>query len=172
MFKGIYFPIASGGSAQYLRMSDMSLGGPSPTNGLKWMAIMACTSLYQQNWNSMKSQQVMPYNGNMHMILGAGTDLAAEPLIGQYWADNMLGTPNAPSGPTPPMKIRDAWYAAGNNAYLWGVNHGFSQYYINPTTFAVAADGNCSEDSLQTNSVPSGSGVWSYYNSRQVYPPQ
>ncbi|HWD94253.1 MAG TPA: DUF6345 domain-containing protein [Verrucomicrobiae bacterium] len=166
-FKGIYFPIASGGSAQYLRMSDMSLGGPSPTNGLKWMAIMGCTSLYQQNWNSMKSQGVRPYNGNMHMILGATTDMADEPLIGQYWADDMLGSPTQA-----PVKIRDAWFDAANRAYKWGVDHGMSQYYINPTTLAVAADANCSEDLLQTNSAPTGSGGWTYYISQTAYPPQ
>ena len=169
-FKGIYFPIVLGGSAQYVRMSEMSLGGSSPTNGLKWAAMISCTSLYQQNWNSMKSQGVKPYNANMHMILGAGTDVADEPLIGRYWADNMLGNPNAQPSPVPPMKIRDAWYAAGEAAYAIGVSNGMGGYYPSPSVYAVAADGNCSEDSLQTNSLPSGSGVWSYYNSQQVFP--
>jgi len=36
--KQMYFPITSGGSAQYLRLSEMNLGG-SGTNGLKWMAL-------------------------------------------------------------------------------------------------------------------------------------
>ena len=170
MFKGIYFPIASGGSAHYLRMSDVILGGSSSTNGLKWLGLVACTGLFQNNWNSMKSQSVKPYNGNMHMICGATTDLADEPLLGQYWADYMLGDPSQ-SPPVLPLAVRDAWYQAGIQAYTWGVNHGQSQYYINPTTFAVAADGNCSEDTLKTNSVPSGSGTWSYYNSKTVYPP-
>lgn len=169
-FKGIYFPIVLGGGAQYVRMSDMTLGGSSPTNGLKWMAILACTSLYQQNWSSMKSQGVKPYNGNMHMILGAATDVADEPLIGQFWADNILGNPSAQPSPIPPMKIRDAWYAAGEAAYTIGVTNGVGSFYPNPMKYAVAADGNCSEDSLQTNSVPSGSGVWSYYDSQQVFP--
>jgi Family of unknown function (DUF6345)/FlgD Ig-like domain/Bacterial Ig domain len=163
--KQMYFPIASGGGAQYLRMSEMSLGGSSPTNGLKWMAIMGCFSLYPQNWTSMKNQGVKPYNGNLHMILGCATDFAAEPIIGQYWADYMLGIDPKTRQPVQPMKIRDAWYAAANNAYrdlrILGAP--------NPTVLAVVADGNCSEDSLQTNSVPSG-GTWSYSNSKTVYP--
>jgi hypothetical protein len=100
----------------------------------------------------------------MHMILGCATEANAEPLIGQYWADYMLGDPSTNRAP---MKIRDAWFAAGQQAYL--------QVYTvvvvpNPTKFAVAADSNCSEDYLQTNSVPSG-GTWNYYLSKQVYPP-
>jgi hypothetical protein len=166
--KQMYFPITSGGGAQYLRMSEMNLGGSSPTNGLKWMAIMACTSLYQANWSSMRSQQVKPYNSNLHMILGCGTDFAAEPLIATYWADYMLGIDPVTSKPRPAMKIRDAWYQASLDAY--------AKLYTtitipNPTVLAVVADSNCTEDYLQTNSVPAG-GTWSYYNSKQVYPPQ
>ncbi|MGH7954060.1 MAG: DUF6345 domain-containing protein, partial [Limisphaerales bacterium] len=163
---GIYFPIASGASAQYLRMTDMQLGGSSPTNGLKWMAILACDSLYQKNWNSMISQNAKPYNSNLHMILGTETLASADPLIGQYWADYMLGDP---STNRPPMKIRDAWYQAAIQAYKVGVAKGF--VYPNPTIFAVEADPNCTEDYLQTktNSVPSG-GTW-IYSSATVYPP-
>lgn len=162
--KGIYFPIASGGGAQYLRMTDMSLGGSSPTNGLKWMAILACFSLYQQNWTSMNNQNAHPYNSNLHMILGTGTEFDADPLIGQYWADYMLGDPSVHRDP---MKIRDAWYQAAIQAYTVGVANG-APNYPNPTTFAVVADPSCTEDSLQTNSVPTG-GTW-IYNSKTVYP--
>jgi len=165
--KQMYFPIASGGSAQYLRMSEMTLGGSSPTNGLKWMALLACTSLFQQNWSSMQSQNVNPYNSNLHMILGTATDNAVDPLIGQFWADFMLGDPNAKPSARPPMKIRDAWYAAGRAAYQVGIANG-AVGYINPTKFAVVADPNCTEDSLQTNSVPMG-GMW-HYDINQVFP--
>src|SRR5208337_2793117 len=53
--KQMYFPITSGTSIQYLRMSEMNLGGPG-TNGLKWMALPACFSLYHANWQSMQNQ--------------------------------------------------------------------------------------------------------------------
>jgi hypothetical protein len=166
--KQMYFPIASGGSAQYLRMSDMNLGGSSSTNGLKWMALLACDSLFQTDWNSMKSQSVKPYNSNLHMILGCGTDFAAEPLIGQFWADYMLGLDPTTSKPQAVMKIRDAWYQAANDAYK---KVGPFVSIPNPTVLAVAADSNCSEDFLQTNSPPSES-TWNYYNNKTVYPPQ
>jgi Family of unknown function (DUF6345)/FlgD Ig-like domain/Bacterial Ig domain len=164
---GIYFPIASGGSAQYLKMTDMSLGGSSPTNGLKWMAIMACESLYQKNWDSMISQGAKPYNSNLHMILGALTEFGADPLIGQYWADYMLGDQNQ-KPPRPPMQIRLAWYNAAYYADIAGVARGVGNY-PNPTTFAVVADPSCMDDTLQTNSIPSG-GTW-LHDSYPIYPP-
>lgn len=113
----------------------------------------------------MNNQNAHPYNGNLHMILGAATDLGVEPLVGQYWADYMLGDPSVGRKP---MKIRLAWYNAGYWAYKVGVANGVPNY-PNPTTFAVVADPNCTEDFLQTNSVPGG-GTWNY-DSWQVYPP-
>jgi hypothetical protein len=159
---GIYFPIASGGSARYLRLTDMNLGGTTPTNGLKWMALMSCNSLYQRNWSSMMSQNAKPYNGNLHLILGTGTEFGADPLVGQYWADYMLGDPTVSR---PPMSIRLAWYNAGYYAYLVGSQNGTS--YPSPTKYAVAGDSACMGDFLQTNNLPQGS--WTY-DSLQVYP--
>jgi hypothetical protein len=162
--KQMYFPIASGTGAQYLRMSDMSLGGPTPTNGLKWMALLACTSLYPQNWNSMQSQNVYPYNSNLHLLLGTATDFGAEPLIGQLWADYMLRGTNGS-----PMKIRDAWYAAATQAYKIGTARLVA--YPNPTKFVVAGDNNCFDDYLQTQTNTVLSGAWHIDTAVQVYPP-
>jgi hypothetical protein len=155
----MYFPIASGANAEYLRMSEMNFGGSSPTNGLKWMAIMACNSLYHPDWSSMQSQNIKPYNSNLHLLLGAGTKFFLDPNIGRYWAKNMFGSTDQN-----PMPIRLAWYAAGKKAYA--IPYG---EFINPTVFAVAGDGNCMNDFLQnkTNTVLSGS--WTY-DSQQVYP--
>jgi hypothetical protein len=164
MFKQMYFPIASGGGAQYLRMSDMSLGGPSTNSGLKWMALLACTSLYPQNWNSMQSQGIKPYNSNMHMILGTATDFGADPNIGTYWADYMIKGTNGT-----PMRIQDAWYAAAKQAYIAGTTNLVA--YISPTKFAIAADNNCLNDYLQTKTNTVLAGTWSMPTPVQVYPP-
>ena len=94
--KQMYFPIAAGAGSQYLRMSEMNFAGPTRTNGLKWMVLDACTSLYHVNWSSMQSQNVKPYNSNLHLLLGVDTDDSVEPLIGQYFADYMLGDPSVP----------------------------------------------------------------------------
>jgi hypothetical protein len=164
--KQMYFPIDSGGSAQYLRMSEMSLGGSSPTSGLKWMAIVGCWSLYPQNWNNMQNQNVKPYNSNLHMILGCATDFAAEPLIGQLWADYMLKGKNGVL-----LTVRDAWYAAANDAYATLMKR--SPIVIpNPTKLVVAADDNCFSDYLQTKTNTVLAGHWTIDAPMQVYPPQ
>jgi hypothetical protein len=164
--KQMYFPIAGGAGSQYLRMSEMNFGGPTRTNGLKWMVLDACTSLYHVNWSSMQSQNVKPYNSNLHLLLGVDTDDSVEPLIGQYFADYMLGDPSVPRAP---MTIHDAWYAAARQAYADGSRNGTS-YQVNPMIYAIAGDSACFSDYLQTktNTVLNG-GSWTRDTS-QVYP--
>jgi hypothetical protein len=86
--KQMYFPITSGGSAQYLRLSEMNLGGGG-TNGLKWFANYACHSLQHDNWANMQSKGVKPYNSNLHLLLGADTDSYTSPALWWYWAKYM-----------------------------------------------------------------------------------
>ena len=163
--KQMYFPIAAGAGSQYLRMSEMNFGGPTRTNGLKWMVLAACTSLYHVNWSSMQSQGVKPYNSNLHLLLGTETDDSVEPLIGQYFADYMLGDPSVPRAP---MTIHDAWYAAARQAYADGSRNGTS-YQVNPMIYAIAGDSACFSDYLQTKTNTVLSGSWTRDTS-QVYP--
>jgi hypothetical protein len=157
--KQMYFPIGSGGGATYLRMSEMNLGGAG-TNGLKWVAIMACFSLYHTDWQNMQSAGVKPYNNNLHLLLGCDTTEYADPNILAYWARYMAFGQSTNYNP---MTIRSAWYQAAHYAYqLSGVH-----YAISPLTFAVAGDSACHDDMLQTNYTPTGS--W-FYDTQQVYP--
>lgn len=155
----MYFPIAAGGSATYLRMSEMNLGGAG-TNGLKWMAIMACFSLYHTDWSSMQSRGTYPYNSNLHLLLGCDTTEYTNPNLMAYWAKYMaFGT----STNYNPMTIRAAWYQAAQDAYKQsGINYGATM------KFTVAGDTACSDDMLQTNYVPTG--VWFYDSPVQVWP--
>lgn len=155
--KQMYFPIASGTSAQYLRMSEMNFGGAS-TNGLKWMAIMGCFSLYHVNWTSMQGQNIKPYNSNLHLLLGADTLIYTDNHIAELWAQYMAKGTNGT-----PMTIRQAWYQAAKDAY-----HQSSQNYGITVKFVVAGDTACSDDSVTSNSSPSG--VWFYDTPVQVYP--
>ena len=158
LVKTMYFPITSGGSIQYLHMTDMNLGGSDPTNGLKWFVFMACDSLHQANWNSMKNGGHVPYNNNMHMILGANSVISTSSTILQNWAQYMnFGYTN-----NSPMTIHDAWYLAAHNAY-----HG--RTYTNTMVMAIAADTACTGDYIEQgfNSAPQG--TWSY-ESQQVWP--
>jgi len=156
--KQMYFPITSGGSIQYLRMSDMNLGGTNATNGLKWFAFMACDSLHQANWNSMKNAEKQPYKGNMHMILGGNSIIYTSPRILFNFAQyTNLGYTNST-----PLTIHDAFYLAAHNAY-----HGHS--FTNNISMAVASDSNCTGDYIEQgfNSAPGG--TWTY-ESEQVWP--
>jgi hypothetical protein len=158
--KQMYLPITSGNGAQYLRMSQMNLGG-SGTSGLKWFAIEACDSLYKTDWQNMQNLGVKPYNSNLHLLLGTATTSYADPNILALWSKYMnYGTTNTYN----PLTIRSAWYQAATDAYA---------KYAFPSgttiTFAVAGDSACQNDMLQTNYTPAGS--WNY-NSQQVYPPQ
>jgi hypothetical protein len=154
----MYFPITSGGSAQYLRFSEMNLGG-SGTNGLKWMAIHACNSLYHVNWSDMQSKGVKPYNSNLHLLLGCDTISYASPTLPWYWSRYMNYGTSTNAGNSDPLTIREAWYQGAQTAFQ---NQHFPQNLI----FAVAGDSACMDDKLQTNNVPTGS--WSY-DTRQIY---
>jgi len=156
--KQMYFGITSGGGAQLLRFSQMKLGGPTITNGLKWMVIDACFSLQQGNWASMQSHLVKPYNSNLHMILGADTEMYTSNLkwydFSQYvnWGKRVYG----------PYTIRNAYYQANIDAFANAPLPDGAEI-----TLAVANDTACFGDTLQTNSPPGGSWQW---GSQPVYP--
>jgi hypothetical protein len=155
----MYFPITSGTGAQYVSMSQMNFGEVVGTNGLKWMAIFACHSLYHVNWHSMQNQHVYPYNANLHLLLGSDTDCYDAPGLSSYWATYMQhGTQN---GTYSPLTIQNAWYQAAAYCYQ---RDGGGYPTIN---LAVAGDTACMNDTLQSNSATSG--TWTYV-SKEVYP--
>jgi hypothetical protein len=153
--KQIYYPVTSGGGAQYLRLEQMNLGG-SGTNGLKWMAILACNSLFHSNWQSMQNAGGYPYNSNLHLLLGVETTNFTSDTILWYWAKYMnYGTSNI-AGAYNPLTIRNGWYQAAQQAYA---DEG---KYLPANTvikFAVAGDSACFGDYLQNYSAPAGTWI-------------
>jgi hypothetical protein len=147
----MYFPITAGTGAQWLRMSEMNLGGAG-TNGLKWMAIKGCLSLYHTDWDSMQYYGVHPYNSDLHLLLGADTDSATSASLLQLWARYMnYGTSTNYS----PLTLRAAWYKAAQDAYKGAK--------FPPGTvikFVVAGDEACFDDSLQSYSSPSAGWIY------------
>jgi len=154
--KQMYFPITAGHGATYVRMSEMNLGNTA-TNGLKWMAIAACYSLYHSDWSSMQSSGIYPYNSGLHLLLGTGTIVYTDDHIMELWAKYM--TKGLSGTPSP---VRDAWINAAHDAY-----HNSHYAYGNTMIFAVAGDSSCMGDTLNSSSTPGGS--WTYY-SQQVWP--
>jgi hypothetical protein len=163
--KQMYFPIASGSGATYLRMSEMNFGGAG-TNGLKWMALMSCFSLYHVNWQSMQTAQIKPYNSNLHLLLGCDTTEYIDDNILAYWARYMAGGYNPTGTNLTTLPIRSAWYQAAHDAYYYRIFPDGSA----PLVFAVAGDVNCSNDKLRTNRTPTGS--WFYETNIVWRPPQ
>jgi hypothetical protein len=159
--KQMYFTVTSGGSAQYLRFSEMNLGG-SGANGLKWMVIDACFSLYHANWSSMGNDGIYPYNSNLHLILGAQTETWTSPRKWQNFAHYMNYGTSILAGHYNPLTIRNAYYQANQDAF-----HNVSLPAGTTITLAVAGDSACIDDSLQTSNTPSGSWQWT---SQPVYP--
>jgi hypothetical protein len=156
--KQMYFPLGNlYGSASWINMGDMNFGG-TPTNGLEWMAIEACFSLYQPNWTSMQSANIKPYNSNLHLLLGVNTTSFTDRNREALWAQYMQ------FGKTPgsPMTIQAAWYQAARDGFQLSK---FS--YDGTISYAVAGDANCSGDYLLTNSPPTGT---QFYFSQQIYP--
>jgi hypothetical protein len=154
----MYFPITTGTGAQWLRMSEMNFGGAG-TNGLKWIALKACNSLYHADWQSMRYYGIYPYNNNLHLLLGSDTDSATSATLLANWSKYMnFGTSTNYS----PLTVRAAWYQAAQNAY-----HNVSFPSGTTMVFAVAGDSACHDDMLQTNYPPTGS--W-FYDTQQVYP--
>jgi hypothetical protein len=157
----MYFTVTSGGSAQYLRFSEMNLGGGG-TNGLKWMVIDACFSLFQANWSSMQDAGIYPYNSNLHLILGANTETWTSPRKWQNFAHYMNYGTSILAGHYNPLTIRNAYYQGNYDAF-----HNVSLPAGTTITLAITGDSACIDDSLQTNTPPVGS--WTY-DSKEVYP--
>jgi len=136
----IYFPIDGRPTSNpsWVRMSEMDLGSAG-TNGLKWMGLMACNSLRQQNWNSMQSAGWKPFNGNLHLLLGANSVVDDGNLI--IWAKYMLGLDLNP---------KETIYNAWRDSASFCVHR--------PVQFAIAGFDDCKQDMLTgTNSyTPQG----------------
>lgn len=121
--------------APWLGLSEFGLGG-----NLRWMAILACNALRDQNYTSMKNQGVFPLKNNTHLLCGASTIAAVGEQIGGLWAEKM--TKNIFLGG--PETVRQSWYDAGHDQYqLAGTN-----MTGGAVIFRVAGWDNCLDDKL------------------------
>jgi hypothetical protein len=157
----MYFPITSGGGGQYLRMSEMNLGGAG-TNGLKWLAMDACFSLYHVNWTSMKNAGVNPYNSSLHLLLGADTSTYPVPTFEKNWAQYInIGTNVAIPNP---LTLRAGWYQAARDAYRV---YNTLPDGVSYAALAVAGNTACRDDNIQATNSPTGS--W-FYETNRIWP--
>jgi hypothetical protein len=137
-------------------MSEFDFGS-SATNVLRWMAILACNALRNQNYQSMLNQGVLPINQNLHLLCSTRTYSSAAPDVGKYWARRMtFGT--ALLGP---QTVKRSWFLGGSEGYKNTIG------ITNTVIFRVAAWEDCIEDKLLQYSSPGGDIT---YVDQQVYP--
>ena len=116
--KHSYLRFYRNGSASYIRLDDCSFGG-SGTNGLKWMAILACGTLNDSPYSSLYNYGRLPINNDLHLLCSAKTVVTFAPKIGEFWAEKMLGI-GSTNGPE---HVAQSWFDAGSTAYLDETNH-------------------------------------------------
>jgi Family of unknown function (DUF6345)/FlgD Ig-like domain/Bacterial Ig domain len=138
-----------------LRLADFNFGGTDPTNGLRWMTIIACNMLNQSDFNSMKDNFRLPINDSLHLLNGVQGVFPGAPSIGTLYATNLLsGT----------MTIPQAWANAGKSAYA-GLT------LPSPVIFVTAGWPACMSDQLMNYSSPDTQDTIQYQPT-QVYPQQ
>lgn len=145
----IYFPIdGRPGTSSWVSMAQMNFGA-SGTNGLKWMVILACNSLRQENWYSMQNAGITPFNGNLHLLLGANSICDNGNLV--IFAKKMLGLDGQQRD-----TIEQAWFDSGRSCV------GASPIY-----FTVTGHDDCEQDMLTgaNGDTPQES---IFYRTRQV----
>jgi hypothetical protein len=139
-----------------MRFADFDFGGSDPTNGLRWMTIIACNLLNQSDFNSMRSHSRLPINGNLHLLNGvAGAFPGFNPAIGTYYATNLLNNNTT---------IQQAWANAGITAYS-----GFNLGNVGQIIFVTEGWPDCLNDKLLLYSSPD-SGDTIQYQPTVVYP--
>jgi len=89
------------------------LGGPSP---LMWMALYGCNSARPQDVNDMWTKFLLPFPGNLRILLGSASRIQIAPTFGNTFADDMNGVSSASQGS--PMTIISSWYDAAHAACL------------------------------------------------------
>ncbi|HET7624562.1 MAG TPA: FlgD immunoglobulin-like domain containing protein [Verrucomicrobiae bacterium] len=135
-----YFPSGNPndgtGESSWLRLCQFGFGG-----NLKWMAILACNSICDPNWNSMVSHGAIPLK-ETHLLLGTAAIAWMGEDIAAYWGENMAKKK---------QKIRDAWFNAASKQY-----HEVAPGVItNTVIFRVTGYPECMDDTVANNTAPS-----------------
>jgi hypothetical protein len=149
------------GANNFVKLADCSFGSAG-TNGLRWMALLGCNLLRDENYQSMYNHLKLQINNNLHLLLGARTFSGATDDIGKLWATKMtrsvfLGGPKS---------VWQSWYEAGREAYAGATN-----IDNGPWAFRAAGWPNCFGDTLKEYEDPnSGNPANITYQDQQVWP--
>jgi hypothetical protein len=100
-------------TASYRTLDQCMFGSPG-TNGLKYMALLACNALRTNNYNDLYLNQKLPISNDLHLLLTASSVVTAAPNLGTYWGSLLFST-----GET----VATAWFDAGATAYTEETNN-------------------------------------------------
>lgn len=156
--KQTYFASANpaDAAAPWIALSEFGFGG---AGNLKWMAILACSSLRDEQYNSIVNHGFFPLTSNNHLLCGLATTGPIGEDIGKFWAEKMTG-----GFFTSAETVRQAWYDAGHAQYANGTGSDGPSTII----FRVAGWENCMDDTLKSSpDATSGDIVEDH---QQVYP--
>jgi hypothetical protein len=125
-------------SAPWVRFSECGFGG-----NLRWMGLLSCNMLCDENYNSMLDAGVLPIPSNLHLLCGSTTICFTTDDIGESWASRMFDRGFVFGSYTPAETVENAWFDGAHESYTRaGV--------ASTVTFRVAGSDNCFTDTLQS----------------------
>ena len=126
----------------YVRLSDMDFGSPG-NNGLKWMTILSCNTLFPANVTSMANNSKLPDNQYLHLLLGNTTVSYSAPDFGLLYASNLVFN----------TTIWTSYQNACRDAYSGAVSRG-AKNLTNAASVRVMGFQSCINDTLFQYSDP------------------
>jgi hypothetical protein len=158
-----YFPIwnSANNTTEWMRLSEFDFGSPG-TVGLRWMAILACNALRDDNYVSMYNRGVLPINDDLHLLCSATTYSYAADDLGAIWAKQMTSG----GAFAPPQTVKRAWFLGGSLGYKGETG------ITNTVIFRVAGWPNCFSDKLLNYAASTDSPDPSHitFEDQQVWP--
>ena len=150
----VYVESIAGRNVQDLHLSDMSFGGSSPTNGLRFMTLGTCFNLQHTDFNSMYSNGRFPMTGNLHVLNGCSTIYLSGASIGYNYGLNLTYLQDS---------VINAWENAGTTSYNANPK-GITNNIVYASTYWPA----CQNDTTSTYSAPDpADGL--QYSTKQVF---
>lgn len=163
--KQTYFAVGGNNPANsWIRLSDFRFG-----DNLRWMAVLACNSLEDTAYQTMKLKFVLPigdqnqtWNNQLHLLLGCRTYSAVSAPMGGRWSKKMTGGVF-----TSAQTITEAWFSTGQDTYRGQQAVGI---YTNQLYFRVVGWDTTWSDTLNSYTIPDPTVDTLEETDRQVYP--
>jgi len=157
-----YFPIYKSGvnSYDWVRFTQFEFG--SPGSDLRWMAILSCNNMIENNYDDMWNKELLPIGDDLHLLLGSSSVIFVVSNFGRQYASALTGLHGITR-----RSVADAWFYAGT------VSQGFQTNLLakKTVTFRVAGWPACVNDDLINYSAPDSGNPADIFNiNQQVFP--